>query len=232
MHSTTLLSLLGAGASLALAQTTTEILYIPGADIQSLVASVITSDATATTYALQCASPTATDSDDECGFDGVVTLTEGPSTAAYTFPPETDTAGGLAFTGYMDCSLYGTTSAVCIESFGGNQANDPGMSTTTYSGTDQPYMPVVITGAAAVSTPGPVAASTTTTSSEGSSTSSGTAATKTSTSSGLTKTSTGSSSAAAKTGTSTSSAGGAIITAGAKWLVGGGAAAAALAFVV
>lgn len=41
MHSSTLLSFLGAAATTAFAQTTTQILYIPGADVQPLVASVI-----------------------------------------------------------------------------------------------------------------------------------------------------------------------------------------------
>lgn len=49
----------------------------------------------------------------------------------------------------MDCSLAGTTSAVCVESYGGDQANFPGITTETYSGTQQPYMPVTITAGAA-----------------------------------------------------------------------------------
>jgi len=139
-------------ASLAFAQTSIVTLYIPGADVQPLDASIIGSDATATTYAIQCAP--GTDSSD-CGLPGVITLTEGPKTAAYTMPAEPDASGGVAFTGFMDCSLAGTTSAVCVESFGGNEANSPGSSTVTYTGTDQPYMPVTITaGAAAKATAG------------------------------------------------------------------------------
>jgi hypothetical protein len=42
---------------------------------------------------MQCAD--GTDSND-CGFDGVVTLTEGPATAAYTFAPELDANGSVA----------------------------------------------------------------------------------------------------------------------------------------
>jgi gamma-glutamyltranspeptidase len=37
-----------------------------------------TQDLAATTYALQCVDP------DQCGIGGGITLTEGPSTAAYT----------------------------------------------------------------------------------------------------------------------------------------------------
>lgn len=222
MYSITLFSLLGA-ATLALTQTITQTLYIPGADPQSLVASVLGADATATTYLLQCS--TGTDSSD-CGFDGPVTLTEGPATAAYTFPAEYFDNGTLAITGYQDCALYGTTSAVCVESAGGAEANFPGMSTVTYTGTDQPYMPVVVTGAVAVSTPsGP--ASVTTTSSGLSSTSSGKSAVvgKTGSSPGAATKTSSSAGAATGTSTSTSTAGGAVMTMGAKWAVGGGAAA-------
>jgi hypothetical protein len=81
-------------AGLSFAQTTTTSLYIPGADTQPLIGSIIgsvcplplihpelpnnTQDSAATTYALQCVDT------DNCGFPGVFTLTEGPSTAAYT----------------------------------------------------------------------------------------------------------------------------------------------------
>lgn len=149
----TTISFLGlAIASVSHAQTSVVTLYIPGADVQPLDASIIGSDAAATTYAVQCAP--GTDSDD-CGFPGVFTLTEGPKTAKYTISAETDDNGSVAFTGYMDCSLAGTTSAVCIESYGGNEANFPGSSIATYTGTDVVYMPVTITaGAAAKATAG------------------------------------------------------------------------------
>ena len=81
-------------------------LFVPGADPQPLVASIVGSvrissclhrdlidysqDASATTYALQCVP--GTDSS-ECGIPGVVTLTEGPSTAVYTM---SDGMGGVA----------------------------------------------------------------------------------------------------------------------------------------
>jgi len=146
MHSpTTSVFILLAMAGQSLAQTSTITLYVPGADTQPLVASVVASDPTATTYAVQCAP--GTDSND-CGFNGIFTLTEGPATAKCTFPAELDANGTLAFTGYIDCALAGTTSAVCIESFDGNEANSPGITTETYTGTDQPYMPVIITAGA------------------------------------------------------------------------------------
>lgn len=86
----TFISILGLGtATLSLAQSSTISLFIPGTDPQSLVASIIGSDATATTYAIQC----VTVDSDQCGFLEAVTLTEGPSRAAYTFPPEIDANG-------------------------------------------------------------------------------------------------------------------------------------------
>lgn len=219
MHST-IISVFGlATATLSFAQSSTISLFIPGADPQSLVASVIGSDATATTYAFQCAP--GTDSGD-CGFPEVVTLTEGPAIAAYTFAPQVDANGTTAFAGYIDCSLA-ASSAVCTMSFGGTEANDPGLATSTFTGTDYTSMPVVITaGPALVSNTGSsVPASTTSTSKPTGTNSSGSEA-KTSgsqTSSGTAAQNTSSS----KSGTSTSTAGGAAITGNAAWMVGGAA---------
>ncbi|KAH8799853.1 hypothetical protein F5884DRAFT_838570 [Xylogone sp. PMI_703] len=146
MHATTI-SILGlAVAGVSLAQTSVVTLYIPGADVQPLAGSIVGSDATATTYVLQCAP--GTDSDN-CGFDGPFTLTEGPKTAIYTLPAVQDENDNILFAGYIDCSLAGTTSAVCIQSFGGSEANFPGQTTVTYTGTDVEYMPVTITARAA-----------------------------------------------------------------------------------
>jgi len=74
-------------AGLAIAQSTTISLYIPGADSQSLVGSIVGSDSTATTYALQCAPGTE---ESDCGFPGVFTLTEGPATVQYSITGEVD----------------------------------------------------------------------------------------------------------------------------------------------
>ncbi|TAQ90667.1 hypothetical protein B7494_g968 [Chlorociboria aeruginascens] len=233
MHSASMniFSLL-AMAGLILAQTSVVTLYVPDADPQPLVASIIGSDATATTYALQCAP--GTDGSD-CGFDGVVTLTEGPSTAQYTFPAELGDDGSVAFTGYMDCSLAGTVSAVCIESAGGSDVNFPGITTNTYTGTDQPYIPVTITAAAVGSASTSAAASVTSTSAAsntGSATGVGSTSGASSTSTGTTSTSgSGSSSAAAQTTSSkaaSSTAGGLALAGDLKWVVGGAAAAMAM----
>jgi len=212
-------------ASTSLAQTSTVNLFIPGADVQPLVASIVASDATATTYAVEC-SP-GTDSSD-CGFPGVFTLTEGPSRAQYTLAPEVDENGTTAFAGYIDCSLAGTISAVCTESYGGTEANDPGVATETISGTDLAFIPVVITaGAVAASGGSPSSAvpSTTSTGSTTANTSGSSTTVKTSasgtTSSGATQTS------SAVQG-STSTGGVAAVGGNVKWALGGAAVALAI----
>jgi hypothetical protein len=53
---------------------------------------------------------------------------------------------GITVTG--NCNLYPGSSAVCVTSVGGTEANDPGMGTTTVSGTAFSYIPVVITAEA------------------------------------------------------------------------------------
>ncbi|OBT63287.1 hypothetical protein VE03_07956 [Pseudogymnoascus sp. 23342-1-I1] len=139
----TALSLAGlALTTLSAAQKTTVTVFAPGTENEPLVASVIGSDATATTYAIAC-DPSADAQD--CGMEGTITLTEGPKTAKYTIAPVVDPNGETAFAGKFECSLAGTSSAVCIESHGGSDANFPGISTETYTGTDQPYIPITIT---------------------------------------------------------------------------------------
>lgn len=72
-------------AGMSAAQSTVS-LFLPGFDNQTLVASVIGSDATATTYAVVCASgiPDDDEDDEDCGLGGGLVLTQGPSTFAYT----------------------------------------------------------------------------------------------------------------------------------------------------
>ncbi|KAF4636028.1 hypothetical protein G7Y89_g2073 [Cudoniella acicularis] len=211
-------------ATLSSAQSTVS-LFVPGADLQPLAASIIGSDTLATTYAVQCAL------ESPCGFDGVFTLTEGPSTAAYTLSEGTTSAGtsGMDFTGYWQCSLAGTTSAICTESFGGNGANFPGMSTESYSIT---YLPVVITAGALASNSGVV----TSTSSGSGSTASKTSSTATGTNSSptITTTSSGSGSTQAPSQTQSttatpSKAGAHMVVVKVEWVVGMGGAAVALA---
>ncbi|OBT75053.1 hypothetical protein VF21_06511 [Pseudogymnoascus sp. 05NY08] len=132
-------------ATVSAAQKATVTLFVPGTQKEPLVASIIGSDATATTYAISCDSAASAQ---DCGVEGTITLTEGPTTAKYTIAPVIDPNGQTAFEGQYDCSLAGTTSAVCVESHGGSEANFPGVSTETYTSTDQPYIPITITALA------------------------------------------------------------------------------------
>lgn len=75
------LALLAFSSAVLAAQTTTVKLLLPFADPQPLVASVVAADSSATTYAVGC--PPGTDSD-ECGFAESQTITQGPSTYAFT----------------------------------------------------------------------------------------------------------------------------------------------------
>jgi len=223
-------------ATFSSAQTTTVNLFIPGADQQPLVGSVAGADATATTYVFQC-SP-GTDSSD-CGFGGeAVTLTQGPTTAKYTFAPDVDTNGTVRFTGYFDCSIAGTTSAVCVESFGGIDANFPGISTEVYTGSDFMYIPVTITAGAAAGS-GSIATTTSKTNSAathasgtiretGSWDASTTASASASSISKATGRSAASGATAQTTSTSTSLAGAASATGHKGWAIGGAALALAI----
>jgi len=134
----------------------------------------------------------------------------------------------------MDCSLAGTTSAVCAESFGGTEANFPGTSMETFTGTDYTFMPVTITGAAAAVTSssssvvkgGP---SPTTKMSGGGATIASKSGTGTTASSPKATGSGTAASLSSSAGTSTSTAGVPAITGNARWVAGGAAMAMAMA---
>jgi len=215
-------------AGFSFAQSTTISLFVPGADTQPLVGSVIGSDKDATTYALQCAP--GTDGSD-CGFPGVFTLTEGPSTAVYAISEDIEASGGstiLAFTALIDCSLAGS-SAVCTESYGGQEANDPGQSTETLTGTDFTYMPVVIT-AGSLNTNAPAAPSSTTAVPTASSTGGADSSSQTGSSTGPTQSVSGTAQSGSSSAKSTSASTGGMptVTGHKGWVVGGAALAAAL----
>ncbi|KFZ16302.1 hypothetical protein V502_05185 [Pseudogymnoascus sp. VKM F-4520 (FW-2644)] len=208
--------------TLSAAQKATVTLFVPGTEDEPLVASIIGSDATATTYAIMC-DPAAESVD--CGVEGTITLTEGPATAKYTIAPVVDPNGETAFAGKFECSLAGTTSAVCVESHGGSEANFPGISTETYTGTDQPYVPITITaravGANRIASP-----STTASGAEATQTSDTGAGAGTSAADGK-----GSGDAATTTGSgpeSVSTGAAAAISQGAGWVLGGAAMALAM----
>lgn len=75
------LALLAFSGAVMAAQSTTVSLLLPFADPQPLVGSVIGVDSTATTYAYGCPSGT---SPDDCGFLSSETVTQGPSTWAFS----------------------------------------------------------------------------------------------------------------------------------------------------
>lgn len=137
-------------------------------------------------------------------------------------------------TGYIDCTLSGTTDGVCTESFGGDEANSPGMSTIALSSSDFSYIPVTLTDSlppntdfgTATSTGGQTSSSTTL-----ASTASNTSVKNTSSAGKSSSTSGTGSAASQSTGSTSSSKAGAaqaMITGKAQWVVGGAAAALAL----
>ncbi|KAL4891185.1 hypothetical protein BDV59DRAFT_182717 [Aspergillus ambiguus] len=100
-------------------------MFVFNADPQSLVASVVSSDAAATTYSINC--PTGTDSND-CGMGPGMTLIAGPKT---TYKMD---EADINLHKTVTCSVAGTTSAVCNE----------GTETTTLT-SSLPFLPVTIT---------------------------------------------------------------------------------------
>ncbi|KAF2168351.1 hypothetical protein M409DRAFT_21785 [Zasmidium cellare ATCC 36951] len=132
----TLLPLLALFATSTLAQSSILSLPFYGYDTQPIVASILSSNPTATTLALACRP--GTDASD-CGLFPAQTLTIGPSTYNMFI------GEGTAFTGTQQCATQGTTAAVCTESNAGSEANFPGVSTTTYEGTDVVVLPVTVT---------------------------------------------------------------------------------------
>lgn len=163
-------------ASVVAAQTSTVVpVFFPGAEGQSFIGSVITSvssnsaslllccrsvklicdaaqDASQTTIAVAC--PTDVDSND-CGFDEPITVTVGPS----TFHAEESFEG---ITAILECSLDGSSSALCAETFIGpaylvdsdldltasDATTDTALITTatstSLSGTDIVFIPVTL----------------------------------------------------------------------------------------
>lgn len=126
-------------AAFTRAQSSTVSLFLLDSDPQTLVASVISADASTTQYLVGC--PAGEDANN-CGYDPAMTVMQAGSVygASVTAP-----ADGITLS--YECTLYTSdgTSAVCTESLGGSAANDPGVQTTTLSGTDISFLPVTIT---------------------------------------------------------------------------------------
>ncbi|ETI20866.1 hypothetical protein G647_07209 [Cladophialophora carrionii CBS 160.54] len=173
--------------------------FLPDTDQQTLVGSLVASDATKTTVAFGC--PAGEDSSD-CGFGlGQVTATFGSSTLIYTQTLDLLTLG-------LDCAVTGTTAAVCAQTYIGpagylesDTATDDSLtatdasfntqlttsvSTTALSASDIAFIPITLTafpsnGASSTSagTGASEGASATTSTSSASATSSGGNATST-----------------------------------------------------
>ncbi|KAG0649088.1 Mob as tumor suppressor 4 [Hyphodiscus hymeniophilus] len=216
------LALLGA----ATAQTTTTELFLVGFDQQPLVGSVIASDATATTYSIACTDP---DSDD-CGAPPSFTFTQGPSTVHYQYVI-LDDGDGDNETIDLGCEITNSESGVCSGTVLGSisASATSSASTTSFSNGGSELGGQIVTITAGLAAAATTASSTATTSSTGSSESSS----KSAASGKSTATSTGAeqTAAAGSSSSSSSSSTGGVprITGNAQWVMGGAAAALAMA---
>ncbi|PWY89695.1 hypothetical protein BO94DRAFT_490860 [Aspergillus sclerotioniger CBS 115572] len=215
-----------AAAGLVSAKTTVTSMFFYDTDAQSLDASIMGNDATATTYSVNC--PPGTDSDD-CGMGPGMTVIAGPQTTMFMDIPDED------FYYTVICSLDGTTYAVCSEMASGAGANFPGTTITTLDEGDLGLMPVTITAGSVTSVAATAAHATTevqSASNTGSSASSGTetqsAASTGTSASASASTAVSTASNASKASASAISTGRGSLVTGDAALVFGGAAAAAL----
>ncbi|KAF2462095.1 hypothetical protein BDY21DRAFT_368226 [Lineolata rhizophorae] len=119
-------------------------IFLVGTDPQDLVASAVTVDGSTATLMVGC--PPGTNSED-CGFESAVPITVGSGGSVveefYTAPSGTDSTFSAS------CSVTGTTEAVCAVSEGGVDANLPGETTVTLSGSDVAFLPVTVTAGGA-----------------------------------------------------------------------------------
>ncbi|KAE8373949.1 hypothetical protein BDV26DRAFT_284661 [Aspergillus bertholletiae] len=122
-------------AGLISANSSVTSLFLPDMDRQSLEASIMGNDATATTYSITCAPrPTVSTSEDD-DYD--------------------------SFSLTVTCSVAGTTSAVCTEVAGGPEANFPGTSVATLQQSEMSFYPVTITAGSITSVAATASATTT-----------------------------------------------------------------------
>ncbi len=121
------------------AQSTTLSIPFYNLDTQSIDASIVSTNPTATTMALAC--PPGTDSND-CGLFPEMTLVYGPS----TYHLDMGVGDANVFTGTVDC-VRGPT-ITCIRFATGSEANFPGTSTATYAEDDILTLPVTVTSGA------------------------------------------------------------------------------------
>ncbi|KAJ9410090.1 hypothetical protein DTO045G8_2083 [Paecilomyces variotii] len=196
-------------------------LFLPGFDTQSMVASVVGSDATATTYSLGCAPDV--DSED-CGVPPSFTIVQGASTMNYvmSIPSEYVSMGCKLESDVADCSVTFSPSPPYSHS---NPAE------TTVSGISSYYQAVVVTTGAvtgAAATTGATPAANTASATGAAASASASSGFSTATSSKTSSTS--SASETAKHASSSTSTGGVPqMTGNASWMIGSAAVAFALA---
>ncbi|RHZ61137.1 putative GPI anchored glycoprotein [Aspergillus thermomutatus] len=215
------LALLTAIAATVAAESTVS-LFLPYADPQSLVAEVLGSSGSATTYVVNCAS-----TEQDCGMpSGGFTVVQGASTMqqAYSYDDYYVSLG---------CKLGGTTSISCLVS-----QTDSSTTRVTASAMTEDigslFLPVVVTGTASAGAPATTGASATAGTASATATGSASATGKiTLATSGASATSgaqaTGSSASASASHSSSGNAAMPQITGNANWAIGGAAMALALA---
>lgn len=125
---------------ITLAQNTTLSVFLLDTDPQPLVASVVSANAATTSLAIGC--PTGEDSS-ECGFGPGLDLEH----ISGSIWQASMTSPGEEFSFSWSCQVA-ATSAVCVTSAGGAEANDPGMMTTTLSANEITSFPVMVTAGA------------------------------------------------------------------------------------
>ncbi|OGM40518.1 GPI anchored protein [Aspergillus bombycis] len=148
-------------AGLISASSSVTSMFLLGLDPQSLEASIVGNDATATTYSVSCAPPptaTASDEDDygyDCGLGPGLTVTDASPTIIYELNEKPE------FYMTVKCSVAGTTSAVCTETAGGPEANFPGTTISTIQQSEMAFVPVTITAGSVTSVAATASATTT-----------------------------------------------------------------------
>ncbi|KAE8142826.1 hypothetical protein BDV38DRAFT_234096 [Aspergillus pseudotamarii] len=148
-------------AGLISASSSVTSMFLLGFDPQSLEASIVGNDATATTYSITCApSPTVSASDDDdddydCGLGPGLTLTDASPTTIIEMNEKPD------FSYTVNCSVAGTISAVCTAVGDGPEANFPGTVISTIHQSEMSFLPVTITAGSVTSVAATASATTT-----------------------------------------------------------------------
>ncbi|RDL33671.1 uncharacterized protein BP5553_08039 [Venustampulla echinocandica] len=232
--STAVVAALAVMGGVASAADSTTVLWLIGFDQQPVVASIVGSDSKATTYALACPTPESED----CGVPTGFTITQGPSTLHYL---QTMSDEGHVATYDMGCQITssktGTCSGTVVEIESGGQPKTS-ILTTPIAASDLGGVTVTITAGGKVAATTSAATETTKLTPSGSKADTGSTLKPTASGSkadtgaalstgGAAPTGTGAASGAGESKTSTG--GMPMITGNAQWVVGGAAAAIAIA---